>query len=370
MRFLTFLMMFILFTLFSGCEIDTDESKRYEVLKLLDDGEFESALAELGSCDDGAFTEEECHLNRGMAYFGLAGYDITSIGEDLYGAYSDDNLSEDEQSRKIVSLVFDRFRGINMALGVQEYKKVLYMNSLLEVNCNSLNFKNLKTYSQQACIALNPVLLLEVIDDKESDDYSVDLEDLLDIERSVRGIAPNISSDEMADVLNGDIENLSENSKNELDATQCVITESQCLSLGMRQPTQIGSYEDLDILKVSKLDNSFSTLKLVDQLGSVVLVEENIYIFDNNSSCKESDYLKFDEANLCFPKPTEDTLTSKSVDKLNNDETFRDSLGVMLSVGDDEKSADAKVDELMTDICGYSSCTVTDENLVEYFKGY
>jgi len=368
MRFILILSISLL--LFSGCKKETDKSKRYEVLKLLDNGDFNKALKELGDCNKNqSFTEDECHLNRGMAYFGLAGYDITSIGEELYSIYINHQLSKKEQSKKITSILFNRFKGVNIGLGIREYKKALYLNDKSEANCNSFQFKNLEVYSQQACIALNPVLLLEVIDGTTSDNHSVDLEELLDIDKSVRGIIPDISNDEMASVLNGDIDNLSDNSKNELDATQCVIDNTQCYSLNMRQPIQIGTYEDLKIFKVSKFDNSFTTLKLVDRYGSVVLIEEGVYIYDNNESCSKKDYLKFNEKHLCFPKPTKDTLTSKVVEKLNSDDSFRNSLGTMLAVGDKEKSGDEKVDDLMNDICGSPNCTATDKELIEYFKG-
>ena len=365
MRFSTLLLLVFLI-LFSSCKKDEDKSKRYEVSKLLDDGEFQQALNELGNCDDGAFTKEECHLNRGMAYYGLAGYDLTIIGEDLYRIYIDKQLNEIEKNIKITSMIVSKFRGNYMSLGVIEYKKVLALQGKFESDCYSQLFKNLDSYSQQACISLNPVLLLEVIDNKGLNKFSVDLEDLIDFQNTVRGIVPGISSDEVAKILNGQT---SDKANNELDATQCILNQKECFQLGMKKPELFGKYENLDIYKVAKQDNSFATLKILNENGSLVLTKENSFIYDDNSSCSKKEYLEFNKSHLCFPEPTHETLLSKGVEKLNNDKEFRESIGTVLNIGDETKTSEEKVDDLMTNICGYPNCTASQEDLIQYFQG-
>jgi len=76
MKKLSFAFAFIF--LGSGCKTDSQESRRYEILQNIDNGNFNDALSDLNDCN--GFTNDECHLNRGMAYFGLAGYDIIQIG--------------------------------------------------------------------------------------------------------------------------------------------------------------------------------------------------------------------------------------------------------------------------------------------------
>lgn len=361
---------FLIIFIFSGCEIDTDESSRYEVLQLIDKGEFNSALNKLGDCaNSDGFSEEECYLNRGVSYFGLAGYDITSIGEDLYRAYTG-NLNEEEKSVEIISMLFKRFKGLNMSYGIISYKKALNLNNINATYCTSLNFETLTKYQQQACISINPILLLEVIDGPNSSQdniLSVDLEDLILIDKSIRGVTPNISDEDMALLLVGNGDNISDNSKNELDATNCLIDKSSCYKNGFLIPENVNNYLDNSIWKISKQNHSFTTLKLTNEFGSVLLVKEGNYITNNSEKCSINEYEKYD--GICFPEPVEnnESLTSTLVDKFNNDDDFKNSVALILNI--DEKDSDEKVDNLMIDICDSDDCQVTEKNLLEYLGG-
>ena len=357
--------------LFIACEIDTKESNRYEVLQLIDNGKFDLALDKLGNCNDSkGFSEEECHLNRGMSYFGLAGYDITSVGEELYKTYSDNETTSDEKSIKVIAILFDRFKGENIENGVSEYKLALNSSSVDKSVCNLTDFANLSTNQQQSCISINPILLLDIIDEAKVGDnlLSIDLQDLVDIEKSVRGIAPNISSEDMAYLLSNDLEKTSQNTQDEIDATQCLIIEDSCTAVGFRTAEKVGNYNNFEIWKLKKFNNSFTTLKLTDN-DSVLLLEENSYITQKEVVCLEIDYQKYD--GNCFPKPvkTDTTLTSNIVDKLNDDDNFRNSIALILNVGDDETSETEQVDQFMIDICDSSDCEVTEKNLIQYFNG-
>jgi hypothetical protein len=356
--------------LFSACENETDESKRYEIFTLLDNGDFNTAIEKLNSCEENSFfSESECLLNRGMAYFGLAGYDITSIGEEIYRVYVEKEINDEERSRQIMTLVFKRFKGFNISLALENYRKVLYINGELESSCTSLKFKSLSEYVQQACISINPVLLLEVIDDEtiNVENYLVDLGDLVDFEKSIRGTLPTLTDRELVDILNGDTSNLSTSSQNELDASLCATIDESCEASGF-QKIKISNFEDLDIWKIS--NGSYTTLKLTDVTGSVVLVETDKYIDHEREVCLEESYFKFDGD--CFPKPQNldnpTTLTTEIADKLNYDEDFQNSLGVILNVGDDTSTSDEKVNEFISEIKDGDNF-ITDDNLIEYFRG-
>ena len=354
--------------LFLSCEKDGDKEKEYEVSQLLDKGQFRKALEKLGDCSSSAWTKEECYTNRGAAYYGLAGYDITNMGEALYRIYTS-NISSTQKNIEMTAQILSTFQGEYITLGVAEYHKVLNLYGLSDKDCNSKEFKRLPTFPQQACIAINPVLLVTVIDNKFSNPYSANIKDLAEIHDAVKGVVPNISDEEMASVLNGKVENISPDTENELDATSCVITPSTCSDFGMSEPELYGKYENLNIYKISKIDGSFTTLKLVDERNSVVLVKPDSYIYEDNSSCSKEEYEKFDRNHLCFPQPTDETLTSKGVEQLNSDDDFKTSVASMIYIGDDTKSSEVKKNKLMTEICGYPNCEASESDVIKYLQG-
>jgi hypothetical protein len=361
-----FILLLTITLLFSNCGEESNESKRYDVLTLLDSGDFSSALNKIGDCETNSFFESksECYLNRGMAYFGLANYDITSVGEDIYSIYIDKSLDDENRTREIMTLIFNKFKGLNMSLGLKEYKKVLYFYEENQSICTSVNFETLNDYSQQACIAINPVLLLNVINDDKSDNAIVDLEDLIELENSIRGVFPDLTDRELIDILNGDRDSLSTSSQSELEFSLCLISDSNCDGI---DKSQVSTFENFNIWKLS--NEEYTSLKLTDSFGSITLLENGIYIDHNRTACSKEEYQKYDGE--CFPKPKDldsnstSSLTSTLVDKLNNDSDFTNSLDSILSVGDDTQTSE----DVIADICGYSDCKVTEENLIQYFEG-
>ena len=358
------ILFFLPIIFFTACEIETEESNRYQVSQDLDKGNFQAVLDNLDCDNPNGFTAEECHINRGMAYFGLAGYDITSIGEDMFKAYSDKNINETAKTIKITSILLDRFKNPYISQGINEYKFALKTSNKDKGDCIADRFSELSDNEQQSCISINPILLLNVLDNSgDKTNASVDLQDLIDVEKSIRGIAPNISSEEIANMLNNNFDKTSSETQNQIDATQCLIDNSLCKKLGFKNPLKIGEYQDFQIWRLSKLN--FKTLKLTNNFGSIVLVEENRYITPKNESCSETEYHKY--SNQCFPKPSEnnETLTSVLVDKLNKDE-FKTSIALMLNVGDTKDSEQKQVDDFMTELCGNANCEVTESNLMNY----
>jgi hypothetical protein len=354
----------ILPLLFISCETDTDSSKKHEILQAIDDGNFQKALNELNGCEvESYFTSEECQINRGMTYFGLAGYDIVSIGEELYRAYVDDTLSEDERDTEIMTIVFEKLKDPNALLGVQEFKKALGSAGYSEDICIYNIFLSLPTLMQQSCSAINPTLLLESLDTDVyiTNNYSVDLENLISLEESIQGVVPTIETRDLVEMLNGD--EVSEENKNELDASTCLISPNVCSSLGFSEPSCFEEkYKELEICLLQKGD--FQTLRLRDSIGSLVLVEDS-YITHYDTVCYTPDYLN----GTCFPKPVdgEQTLLTEVVDKLNEDDSYLNSIAIFSDV-DDTENSEEKVEEFKSDICGYKDCEVTEDNLIDYLN--
>ena len=119
---------FSLALLFSGCggtigDKNTDEAKKLEVSNAIDSGDYDKAL-ELLADGCGGYSYEECQLNKGAAYFGKAGFDFITIGQEL--TEIDGTVSnETEKELQINELIFDKLFSEYMQLGITEYKVLL-----------------------------------------------------------------------------------------------------------------------------------------------------------------------------------------------------------------------------------------------------
>jgi hypothetical protein len=351
-----------LFIFLSGCEISSSESNRYDVLKNIDQGNFQDALSDLKNCN--GFSYDECHLNRGMAYFGLAGYDLIQIGDELYRAYSNKNLSSNEKDLKISSIILNKFSSIYIDFAIQEYIAVLENNGENETMCNSQNFQNLSTNGQQSCLAINPVLLLQTIDTTDhnsSDAISVNLRDIYLINSNLKNIILGIRSDEVASVLIGNGE-ISTQTTNELDAIACLSTNI-CQDI---IKTKLGNYNNADIWLMSR--NNYISIKLTDVFGSIILLDDNKSIDKNGNNCIINNF-----DGECFNQPILDekgnfkTITSTLVNELNNNST-RNSLAMFSDIGNSKIDSETKVSNYFYEICGSTKCIVTEQNLIEYLN--
>jgi hypothetical protein len=335
----------------ASCEnSDSAEANRFETLQAIDNGNFDLALKNLSDCKNSSgFSEEECLVNRGMTYFGKAGYDLIEIGEDLYLDLIDDEISDDERDIKILGTILDRFEGDNIQKGIADYKSVLGLSDLNETSCTKELFNSFSDLVQQSCLAINPILLLETLDEnsKTSNEKSVDLEDLVFINSSVSGVVPKIDGENIAKILNGG--EISTEIQDELWASTCMIIPDSCTNFNFGEPELISSEGNLSLWKI-ETENGF-IYRATDVNGNFVLVDElNGTIIPR------------------FNGGTPQTLDSEVVSKLNNDDEFLTSIAVAIDIG--EGSSEEKIDDFKTEICGSSNCLITERNLIEYLNDF
>jgi hypothetical protein len=330
---------------------DSAESNRFETLQAIDDGDFDVAISNLSNCEKAkGFTEEECLVNRGMSYFGKAGYDLIAMGEDLYLDLIDKTITDDERDIKILGTILDRFNGENIQNGIYDYKSLLSLYDMNETSCTKNLFETFTNNQQQSCLAINPILLLEILDEdsKTSNEKSVDLEDLIFINNSVTGIVPSIDSENMAKILNGD--EVSDEVQDQLWASTCMIIPDLCSDFNFDEPELVKSEGNLDFWKIESENGTI--YRVTDENGNFVLVD-----YDENGSA-------IPRLSGEIPK----TLDSEIVSKLNNDEEFLTSIAISVDIG--EGSSEEKVADFKTEICGYSTCEITERNLIEYLNNF
>jgi hypothetical protein len=330
-------------------EEESDESKRFETLKNIDTGNFDQAITSLSNCKEvKGFTEEECLLNRGMSYFGKAGYDLIEMGEELYTTYIDENLSDNERDNEVLSILIDKFENEDISKGVEDYKSFLALNNKDNSICTRLQFDDLLDFEQQACLAINPMLLLEVLDGdvEDGNEKPVDIEDLIFINNSLSGIAPNFNSNDLAKIMNG--EELSEESQKELWATNCMIIPENCSQFNLYEPEFIKTEGNLTHWKIEGEDGS-SLLRITDLNEKLVLIDDINGVLQARLS----------------EKGVQETFNSEVIYKMNYDKEFLTSIALSIDLRKDI-SSEEKVQNFKTDVCGSSSCEITDENLINY----
>ena len=94
-----------LLVLLSGCG-DNGAEKEFRISQNLDKGNYQEVINELGDCSS-ASSKSDCLLQLGSAYFGKAGFDTISLGQELAGIENDGkNLSDDDKSKKFTSIIF------------------------------------------------------------------------------------------------------------------------------------------------------------------------------------------------------------------------------------------------------------------------
>ena len=101
------------------------------------------------------------------------------------------------------------------------------------------------------------------------------------------------------------------------------------------------------------------------------MLENNKYITTNSEECSFEDYNQTLSGNnnpFCFPQPQNKTLTSELVDKINKNEDFKNSLALIATAGD-TTDENVKIDNVMTDICGYPDCKVSEKDIIKYLGG-
>lgn len=376
--------------LFSGCgtfgDDSSDEAKKYEVSSAIDAGEYDKAITML-EADCAGFTYEECQLNLGAAYLGKAGMDVVSLGRELIKIDGNESTTDSQKEVQIMTTLFDIVFDDSMTAGTREYKKLLENND--SSVCNADDYVNLTSYQQQACIAINPILLQELMaDEADTETLAVDMETIAQFKDVLNAVIPGITTAEIVTILNTDTSADSEkdvNSNGDLDAmeaTDCAMNAysnntfgNSCTSDSSVLGTDLGELSFSDINEtiygvdvvvesgtVTYSDASFTRLVTELDTGVYTTVTTEGFCKTDMTVCSEGD-------SGCYPCPVVvdgelQTLGVAVTDILNNDDLLT-SIAIV-SDSDTTKSSDEKVADLKTEMCGSADCTVDQDDLLDY----
>jgi hypothetical protein len=375
----------------TGCEDgdkESAEAKTYEVSDYISQGEYQKALDLMDeNCSGLDFTYDECQLNLGACYLGLNGYTITSLGQDV--------VENSGDTVKLMQALFKTFMGENVIIATEKFNKVLGDQIS---NCSEAGFELLNKNQQQACLAINPLVLLSALDDSddgEKSSSSISIQNLVKLNNAgsklFKGLPEGSDfSTEFATVMAGGESPIMET---ETDKHQCALNAfksgtfnaSACASF---IPTQLGdldlskfgitNFPDLGTIKakILKMSEKATTganqvLKSTTDINSYRIVLP----LDENNLSKMTVILASDEfVNLsgeacdpamtdnCFPKPSIEmegenanleTLGNTILYDLNNDKEFLYSIALMAKTSSehDNKTDKQKVVEFQHDMC-------------------
>ena len=217
--------------LFTGCDQDSKEANAYDIEKALDEGNYEKVLSELGDCSQySGQKKKDCYLNVGAAYFGKANFDLISMAQEI--SKIDDDLDSDAKSKEFNKIVFDKLDDENLKKGLDKYKIVVDGNDSI---CNNKNYDSLTLQEKSACIAINPLLLSELLDeddDANKSENSVSLAQIIEFKDVLKDAVPELVAEDMISIISGDELGTKDdrNNNNVLDkveATQYVLKSLQ-----------------------------------------------------------------------------------------------------------------------------------------------
>jgi hypothetical protein len=382
--------MFSVAVLFTACGENSDEAKEYDIQLALNSGEYDKAISLLGDCSSYSGTKKEnCYLDKGSAYFGKADFDRISMAQDFAGVA--DDLNSTEESKAINKIIFKKLDDKNLQLGITEYKQVLKdSNSSV---CTEANFKSLSINSRQACLAINPILLIDVLDEDNNDTNKstliVSLEQIIEFKDVLKDAVPELNSEDLISVFDGDTLDTQKdaNQNGTLDSIEATNYAINVFALNK-------SWTDTNVSSdYNRTDTTYTHTALKDK--NITLTKITISGAENNNSFyRLIEYTKdFNTTLTTIPntvclkdnKPIEGATTLRDyIDKNSsylpciliedrNATTFNDSVvgalnsdliqSIALTKDSDDKKTDTqKVAEFKTEICD-SNGTVSTTNL-------
>ncbi len=389
--------------LFVGCsDKSSDEAKAYDLKMALDKGDYDYVIRELGNCESESKTTAQktsCYnalssdeiLDLGSAYFGKAGFDMISLGSDLIGI--DDDLSDDDKSKEVTSIILRKLDNDNMKYGINAYKRLLPNSD--DSICTEANYDNLTDLQKQACVSMNPILLKDLVqnEDKTADEEStaaVSLEDIIAFKDVLKDAAPGIEIEDIVDIMNDDITagtasekdvNANGNLDN-LEATSCSVSAvnngdlTACASDSVTitvidQDTNdtfseyTGTVDLSGVILVKNVIASSSAsysdatkYRLIQEIGSTGvytnLTQESGKYCDNTAT-EATSCTALDETS-CFPCPLieegEVKTLNDTVTTILNDDDLLTSIAVSSDSENDSLTDAEKVAKLKTEMCG------------------
>ena len=374
-------------SLIASCGEDpnqTPQGKLNEAALKLDKKDYHGVIDILGDCSEFSGEDYElCILDLSAAYFGLAGMNMLSLGQDILQIEADDpDISGEALATEITILLINKISSdyVKQAIEILNQLFARYFEEDARV-CTPATYENLRLNLQNACFAQNPLLLQQVLNESNSNtaksDVSFSLEDLIEYTDIISEIATNIDINDVSNIVTGkevsDDKDFDGNkSHDSIDFTQCIMEDyvsTQTDSHGC------SSNENIQMERLST--NAFSGNNELNDIHSVKLTmttNENspsyflvIASTDRNSTANQT--LSVTDGGVrsdaqtpcspingtdCFPKPIlqddgPKTFNDSAVELFKNDNSFN-AIAVMLA-DDDTTDEDARK-ELQIDICG------------------
>jgi hypothetical protein len=411
----TLLTISLFIIMFIGCGVDDESSKakRFEVMKNIDNKNYEAALRKLNA-DCAGYNFEECSMLKGASYLGQAGYDAYEIGRELV-EIDGSGVSSKIKEQKINKIIFRTLLNGKMIIGVKEYKKA-FTGEHDATNCNGQDYQNLTQREKDICVAINPILLQKITsnDDVKDEKATVDLGTLAQLANVIKAAIPGVGTDGIVSVLSGGKLETGDLNKNkvpdELDATKCIINaindnaksvQGECVTenLGFKITSSalpsvvvlnnitygifaLSLGESTDPKKFYRLVTRPQPLATAPQLPSTTIPQPftTVTTTDKNISAdgvtKTCDYFKDEN---CYPQPktkadgTVETFNSSITDVLNDNATLS-SIAVLSNKDKTEKdkTEKAKIDDFKANVCEGSNCkddnTITQEAFLNYLS--
>ena len=376
--------------LFTGCDKDSQEADAYDIEKALDEGNYEKVLSSLGDCSQFSGQEQkDCFLNVGAAYFGKAQFDLISMAQEI--SQIDDTLTSDKKSKEFNKIVFNKLDDENLKKGLDKYKIVVDGNDSV---CNNKNYDSLGLKEKSACIAINPLLLSELLgDDKNTNDdnkseNSVSLAQIIEFKDVLKDAVPELKSEDLVTIIDG-----GENLSTDVDANQNNILDSMEASdyalkvfafnkswdgndtVSSDYNTSViytnDELKDKNItlakITISKNSNSNSFYRLIEYTDDFNTTLTTV----PNTVCNAKNTITDGTINKttilpCVKINTDKNGTKKAsslndsvVNILNNDNLLS-SIALASESEDDAKTDDKKIEEFKADLCGANSSTTLD----------
>ena len=418
----TLLTISLFIVMFIGCGEDDESSKakRFNVMKNIDNKNYEAALRELNA-DCAGYNFEECSMLKGASYLGQAGYDAYEIGRELVKINGSDVDSNKIKEQKINKIIFRTLLNGKMILGVKEYKKA-FTGEHDATNCNGQDYQNLTHREKDICIAINPILLQKITsnDDVKDEKATVDLGTLAQLTNVIKAAIPGVGTDGIVSVLSGGKLETGDLNKNnvpdELDATKCIINainaknaindytksvQDKCVTENLGFKTTSSTLPSVVALnginygifalslgggtdpkkfyrlvtrpQPSDITSQLPATTIPQPLTTVTTTDKNISSDGVDKTC---DYFKDDN---CYPQPktkadgTVETFNSSVTDVLNDNATLS-SIAVLSNKEETEKDKTEKdkIKDFKATVCEGSNCkddnTITQEAFLNYLS--
>lgn len=384
-----FVLVFALF--FVSCK-DSQNAKEYDIQKALDKGNYDLVINALGDCSnkDTAAQKTQCYtslsnkqkMDLGAAYYGKSGFTLIDLATDL---------ADKQDSQSITRAVFKRLLDPNMQKGIDTYKQI--MPSASDESCNYTAYKTLSAEQKQACLALNPILLKDLINGSETTTSSVtvSLENIVKFNNVLKTASPELSADALVAVIaKGDLPEKDDVNTNKtpdsIEATICAVNKTRTCDAGISQDSYEKIFDtstntNLQDINLTKITVTSKT-DLPDAIFYRLVKKDKATTFLTTVSTIEGKFCdekavvkncsKISDTDKCYPCPNigendKPKDLTNTVTTILQDEKLIESIALAQD-SESSKTSTKKVEEFKTKVCGSKDCKIDQAKLLEYMN--